>query len=78
MIAHDLNGIDVHTTLACPEFVQTVRLRPCGCSPEMLSSMNAWLLERFGQHRQVMSINGQYLVMHPNTLVALRQASRMK
>lgn len=66
--AHQLDGIKVHTTDLCPEFIQTVKLRPCGCSDDMLSRMNAWLLAKFGRRRQVININGQYLVMNPKTL----------
>lgn len=63
-----LGGLEVRTSLHCPEFVQTIRMRECGCSSHALTAMNDYLLQAFGRRREALILGDNMVVMHPNTL----------
>lgn len=66
-----LGGLEVRTSLHCPEFVQTIRMRECGCSSQALTTMNDYLLQAFGRRREALILGDNMVVMHPNTLYYL-------
>lgn len=63
-----LGGLEVRTSLHCPEFVQTIRMRECGCSSHALTAMNDYLLQAFGRRREALILGDNMVIMHPNTL----------
>lgn len=65
-------GIPILVSEHVQEFVPALKMRECGCSPNVLADFNAWLLERFGSHRNCLRVGGT-IVMHPRTLHAIRQ-----
>ncbi len=59
-------GMEIVPSIAVPEFVPALKMKPCGCSDKVLNDFNAWLLERFGTRRHMMITDTQ-IFMHPNT-----------